>query len=552
MWNRMLRQTYGWACLSIFVAIALAACETPAPGIAAPTVSKEIGDISSLAKDTSETVSLSDAFKGEKLTFSPPRSSNLNVAIPTITADNRSIIIRAIGPGTATITVTATNSGGRVSQSFKVTVPQPTTLPPPPPPPPPEETPADLNIKLGESAEYTSSAGQRLESTDKSSVSVEQRTKTVWVITALKKGIHTITIFSGTERAGYIVVEVPNSRPSRIHEYDHDTDDDTPKISVPTPVKDGIVIASTTDRRFTATVGNGLKSFFTDPDIDDRETLRYRIANKPPSWILINAKDGFVHPDDGPLLFEVLDKQLTEDRTFMVTLHAVDGSGGESTRSLVIEIVAPEGAAPLVSNYEVRQAPNGDLNRKGTLRVGPRMVSTWHTLKFLRAAVDHAGFRFASLKAASLVKAGDLYLGTDDNDKVEDITTVADTFEDGETVNVFLKDDPETEVIDGTTAGMDDYYLLKSSGDVEARWNTGTGGAALNGDPKIEFRLTGTGTGRITIEYHVWKYTGSVPITDGTKGNVADKAVESISLDIVICNSPPDLLSDCPGAPPVE
>ena len=43
---------------------------------------------------------------------------------PEITADNRNIVIRAIGPGTATVTVTATNSGGSVSQSFKVTVPQ--------------------------------------------------------------------------------------------------------------------------------------------------------------------------------------------------------------------------------------------------------------------------------------------------------------------------------------------------------------------------------------------------------------------------------------------
>ena len=74
----------------------------------------------------------------------------------------------------------------------------------------------------------------------------------------------------------------------------------------------------------------------------------------------------------------------------------------------------------------------------------------------------------------------------------------------------------------------------------------------LDGDPKINFRLTGTGTGRgtITIEYHVWKYTGSEDLTDATtKGNAADKATASISLDIVTCNSPPDPLSDCPGAP---
>ena len=87
-----------------------------------------------------------------------------------------------------------------------------------------------------------------------------------------------------------------------------------------------------------------------------------------------------------------------------------------------------------------------------------------------------------------------------------------------------------------------DYYLLKSSGDVEAKWN---GTPALAEDPKIDFRLTGTGRGTITIEYHVWKYTGSEEIADDTKGNVADKAFESISLDIVTCNSPPNPLSAC-------
>ena len=71
MWNRIVRHTYGLGCLAVLMAVVLAACETPAPGVAAPTVSGEIPDISSLAADTSrDDVSLSNAFKGEKLTFS--------------------------------------------------------------------------------------------------------------------------------------------------------------------------------------------------------------------------------------------------------------------------------------------------------------------------------------------------------------------------------------------------------------------------------------------------------------------------------------------------
>ena len=52
MWNRFVRHTYGLGCLAVLMAVVLAACETPAPGVAAPTVSGEIPDISSLAADT--------------------------------------------------------------------------------------------------------------------------------------------------------------------------------------------------------------------------------------------------------------------------------------------------------------------------------------------------------------------------------------------------------------------------------------------------------------------------------------------------------------------
>ena len=111
----------------------------------------------------------------------------------------------------------------------------------------------------------------------------------------------------------------------------------------------------------------------------------------------------------------------------------------------MLELTAPMGE-PAESNYMVRQAPNGDLNREGTLRVGPRMVLGYHTLTFLRAADDHLGFRFASLKAASLVKAGDLYLDpeADMSAIVEDInrSTTKPTYVDGDPIPKWVKDDP--------------------------------------------------------------------------------------------------------------
>ena len=272
--------------------------------------------------------------------------------------------------------------------------------------------------------------------------------------------------------------------------------------------------------------------------------LVYKVENKLPYWILMDAKNGFAtvnlegDPEDrlreDRLTFEVLEKQLPQDRKFTVTLYAVDDSGGTSQRPVVLELTAPDGE-PAVSNYTVTQAPNGDLNRKGTLRVGPRMVKGYHTLTFQSAAEDHLGFRFASLKAASLVKAGDLA-------SVEDITT------DGETA--LVDGDPIPKWVKDETAVNSDYYLLKSTGDVEAVWPMDPD---LDENPIIYFRLTGTGRGTITIEYHVWKYTGSKKLENTTaiKGNAADKATESISLDIVTCNSPPDPLLDCPGAEPL-
>ena len=561
MWNRILRQTYCLACLAIFIAIVLVACETPAPGVAAPTASGEMGDISSLAQGETRNVGLSNAFKGEKLTFSV-RSDDLGVAIPTIAADNRNIVIRAIGPGTATVTVTATNSGGSASQAFKVTVPPPATTPTTPttpeePDPPTVPTVSFLTIKLGQSAEQTLQTGQKLKSPDEAAVYVE-RSETeegnVWIITALKKGTYTITIFSsaGVPEPKGIVVKIPNSKPTRNQTYDDDGQSSTANINIPTPITS---ITTTLDpTRFTAKPGNtttnfDLGDFFTDPDEDDRGNLRYRIDSKLPSWILLDAENGFVRPDEGPLLFEVLDKQLSEDQKFTVILYAVDDSGGVSDRSLAIEVDAADDADPLVSNYQVRQAPNGKLNRDGTLKVGPRMVAGYHTLTFLKAADAHAGFRFASIKAEALVKIGDLHLAGTDTAEAITASNTEINFKDGASnIPEWIAPNPNANpAVVGSHDVNADYYLLKDSGDVEARWNTTA--PTLDGDPKIDFRLTGTGSGTITIEYHVWKYTGSEGVTSSTKGNAADRVTASVSLDIVTCNSPPNPLSDCPGAP---
>ena len=433
MWKRISRQTYGLACLAIFIAIALAACEAPAPGIAAPTVSKEIGDIPSLAVGTSETVSLSDAFKGEKLTFSPPRSSNLNVAIPTITADNRSIVIRAIGPGTATVTVTATNSGGNASQSFKVTVPQPTTLPPttlppttPPPTPGPTTTkhsdcPSPLEITRGGNRKCTLTKGHSLVYSvpdgEQERVRVNgpdsSETKNVWTITAIRKGRPVVQIRDDDtgNTVGEITVVVPNI-PPRLE------DDDGVLSDIATTLS-----PQTISGLHTATI-TAIANAFTDEDDVDKEAgvgiFNYKVQHKPDE-LLIKTVGGFLREENRADLDVSIDavvlKPFTEE--FSIEVYAYDLDNDQSDHPITVNFVASTAipVTPVGGTYAVNQKENGDFE---PVRVGNRLSipgnAVKHILQFHDATgTARAAFQFASKLNGTLTKLdgnGKAYLGT--------------------------------------------------------------------------------------------------------------------------------------------
>ena len=228
-------------------------------------------------ESTTKTVTLSQVFEGDDLTYSAPESDDTDVAIASIS--NRVLIIRAGDPGEATITVTATNAKGEAEHEITVNVPTPVTTTPEPP-----TTSATLTIKLDESAKRTLSAKQTLQAPAGGGVRVEPsldgETGNVWLITALKKGTHTIAIFSGgatPEKVGSIVVEVPNSPPVRKHDEEHRTLNPTD-------------LANTLELYNTVAASLNLYDFFDDPD-EDR--LRFRVGSKP-SWVLIDSTDGFV------------------------------------------------------------------------------------------------------------------------------------------------------------------------------------------------------------------------------------------------------------------
>ena len=518
----------------------------PQPEVA-PTVRTRAITSVSVAQGGTRTVTLSTVFTGANLTYVVSSSAD---TVATASESGGTLTITGVSVGDATVTVTATNTAGRSpAHAMAVTVTAAATTPPTTTTP----TSSTLTIERNESAKRTLTAGQTLKSPDKAAVDVERdttETGNVWIITALRKGTYTITIFNGDGTpAGNIEVVIPNSLPLRLHQTpDGATPLPNPVVCDATDASPCGAPSSVTDGRF-ETTGLVLTTYFEDPDPDDGDTndpLRYKVENNLPSWILMDAKNGFASlPATGQLTFEVLEEQLEEDRKFTVTLYAVDDSGGTSQRPVVLELTALAGD-PYESDYTVRQALTGALNRDGALKVGPR-IDSWHTLTFNMAADNHAGFRFASLKAQALYDVGDLFLETGTVEGITTDNTADSLFVDG-AVNIptwaaDLRADPSV-----THDVNSDYYLLKSSGDVEVRWDASD--SDLDGNPKIGFRLTGTGRGTITIEYHVWKYTGSDELISTTKGNAADKAAASITLDVVTCNSPPDPLSDCPGAKP--
>ena len=98
---------------------------------AAPTVASAIADISELAAEASQEISLSGVFSdadGDALTLSAVSSKNavatVVAQVDPVTASATAITVTGVGSGTATITVTAQDSdGNQVSDAFDVIVP---------------------------------------------------------------------------------------------------------------------------------------------------------------------------------------------------------------------------------------------------------------------------------------------------------------------------------------------------------------------------------------------------------------------------------------------
>ena len=494
----------------------------------APTVRAGATDSVDVDQGDTETVTLSRVFTGEDLEFSAS-SSDTDVATVSI-SDAGILTVRARSPGDATITVTATNAGGRSAiHEIAVTVPEPaTTTPEPPMTNNPSNCPSPLTIKLNEVKKCKLPPKATLQAppapADDVGAGVEARPSAdvdetdVWIIAARRKGTYTVTIFSGAAspvKIGEITVIVPNSRPTRNT----------------TPAPAAKIVPTDSNNTYTATINPNLGTYFTDADTD---SLRYSIGKKPGS-ILIDAKDGFVVTNDeaGQLTFEVLE-EVSKD--FQVAIYANDDSGAKSQLPVVLTLGPADGSSltpRIVSTYSVTQKATGELSEKGTLKVGPRL-GVGHTVTF--NAPSDKGFVFAESAYDRLAAADKL---PNDSDGVG--TTVHFKRQDG-TYNPTLPDETGDDGASNREEG-DDYFIIESTGAVVLVGSADSDVAAItDGGPTVEFQLKkGSSSGSIIIKYRVWALSSST--STSTSKNPYQK---SLSVSVVTCNSPPDDLDDCP------
>ena len=545
MWKRIVRQTYGLGCLAVLMGLVLAACEPATPAVAAPTVSKELGDIASLTVGTNRSISLGDAFKGDKLTLSV-RSNNLSVAAATISTDNRSVVVGAIGAGTATITVTATNSGGSVSQSFTVNVtaaPTPTPPPTPTPTPTPEPTtptadyprdcpsplPSSLNMTLrivrDLSGKCTLPDGHSL-IYEGDRVSVHGPGEgNVWTITARKKGSPVVKINDDQtgETAGRITVIVPNT-PPRLTDLD--------PIGTGTSNMIETLLSSHTSgtpfRYVTNTLNPGASFVDVDPaDIDpaennDQGLFRFKVLDKP-DGVVIDVDRGFVavgpsdatdttplaefnrDPNSGEFTMRaVILKNPDPGKTLDILLNAYDGNNDVSDNPVRLRFTAQD---PQAGSYTVIQNSDGDFTVSGDkrkLKVGNRL-DVIHTITF----DEGTGFTFAGLEAV--------------DERLDRKVPSNHTHTAGTPCNPLKGPLSTWKDQDGVSLGTGCYSVRSSTNDVQiiSPLEDTSALGALSTDPTLTFQmpskyrtLSETSGASITITYHVVGLSTKLPTHD--------------------------------------
>ena len=506
----------------------------------APTVRSGATDSVDVDQGDTETVTLSRVFTGADLEFTV---SSSDPGVATASESAGILTITARSPGSATITIVATNDAGTVTHQIAVTVPEPVTTPLEPETPTtnnPSSCPSPLTIHrlVNDTKKCTLPMGHTMSSTvEDTELEVRESTDSadtdnVWLIIGKKKGTYTVTIFDTGVSAGAITVIVPNIPPKRKSDVVNPSGV-MPETTLSMAKPDG------------GTADLNLANYFTD---DDGDTWRYRVKEGgKPDWVLINTEDGFIYgtdfvrdfdtsTTDSKLTLEVL-KKVEDGKQFTISLYAVDDSGGESERPVTLKFGPASGSAlppRVVSTYKATQLDNGDLRARNddlvetALKVGPRR-GVEHTLTFEDLKIT--GFAFANSAYADL--------------EGKDFVPVRGT------PSLYCKRGNDYLIHDCTGTNQvlppdtgDDYFVLESSGSVEAIWDN----SDLGSNPAVKFTLKeGGNSGTIIIRYFVVPAkTADVNVSNASEAGSARPYDRRLRVNVVTCSSPPDPIDDCP------
>ena len=534
----------------------------PASEATAPTVKTGATSTVSVAVGATSTVALSTVF--DRATSYTATSSASTIATASgASTSSGTLTITGVSTGPATITIVATNDAGDATHQIEVTVSEPATTP----------TSSELTLEIGgPSAKRTLPAGQTLQPPSSGGVKVERspdgETGNVWVITAKKKGIHTVTILSAGKPVGTITVTVPNRAPVR--------QDQVGEVDLENPLIDLSATPGLQQITLDGTAVNGtptpIHGYFDDPD---KDTLYFRIANQP-SWFLIETHNGFVKdavvdasdtPPSLQLSYEVLQevKGRVDDvpYEFTVTLYASDGEE-ESARPVVIELNIDDDLSPVKKRYDVNQdSVTADFTNakkvnppKNRLDVGPRRGVT-HTVWSTEVTVT--GFVFANQAAAKLVTDG--LLGGDTPSFT--VTTENIFYQAAGTASATAVRSTSVALLTSTEEAEDtNFFIIKSTGAVVVEPGTELDESIVIGNTsRVPFKLKEQGgSGTITIEYYVWALTRKhdptrmIPVPDGdprpeVRGDVPTtkkRYSKTLTINVVTCSSPPDPITACP------
>ena len=382
----------------------------PASEETAPTVKTGATSTVSVAVGATSTVALSTVFDGAT---SYDVSSASTIA--TANVSNEILSIGGVSAGSATVTVTGTNTAGSTAHPISVTVTAPAT----PTTPAPQEDCSlsgsltiSLRIQRGDNVQCTLPTDKHalVYESNENKVRIGKPSKSapkVWTITALKKGEPVVQVRNESgENVGRIKVIVPNTPPQM-----------TGTNGIP-----GTVNGDAGSRRVViGAPGNTIVGAFTDDDEadkteDDKGVFNYKVAYKPPE-LLIETMRGFLLYRNNSADTVTVDAVVlkTIKAPFILEVYAYDRDNDRSGDPVVVNFSAAAEAVTPADGYNLVKGTGTSYKKP---KVGNR-IGVPHTINLSNTEDDDIAdydflddFITADIVKKEILKIDDTYTGS--------------------------------------------------------------------------------------------------------------------------------------------